>query len=53
MERNIKNNIRERWYFIYNVGKIQQMERKHVFRIWGKILTRKEIINIPQGIVTA
>ena len=46
-----KNHIRERLYFIYNVAEIQQMEEAF-FRIWGKIITRKGMINIPQGILT-
>ena len=46
-----KNNIREHLYFIYNVAKIQQTE-EDFFRIWGKIITREGVINIPQGIVT-
>ena len=45
-----KNNIRERLYFIYNAAKIQQTE-EDFFRIWGKIITREGIINIPQGVV--
>ena len=47
----LRNNIRESLYFIYNVGKIQQMD-EGFFRIWGKIITREGIINIPQGVVT-
>ena len=49
--RFFKNNIRERLYFICNVAKIQQTEEAF-FRIWGKIITREGIINIPQGVVT-
>ena len=39
-----KNDIRERFYFICNVAKIQQKEEAF-FRIWGKIITSKGIIN--------
>ena len=46
-----KNNIRERLEFIYNVAKILQTE-DDFFRIWGKIITRERIINIPQDVVT-
>lgn len=59
MERNIpdkknlnfsKNNVREGLHFIYNVVKTQKTD-KAFFRICGKIITRKRIINIPQGVV--
>ena len=46
-----KNNITERLYFIYNVAKVQQTEQDF-FRIWGKIIAREGIINVPQGAVT-
>ena len=39
-----KNDIRERFYFICNVAKIQQTEEAF-FRIWGKIITSEGIIN--------
>ena len=46
-----KNNIREGLYFIDNVVKTQKTEEAFS-RICGKIITRKGIINIPQGVVT-
>ena len=58
MERNmqekknlsfLKNNIIERWHFIYNIAKIQQTEEAF-FRIWGKIITMGGIMNIRRSV---
>ena len=58
MERNIPENknlsfskIRERFYFIYNVAKIQQT-KEAFFRILRKVITSKGNKNIAQGVVT-